>query len=724
MMLGRFAAAVAAVLCAALTMTSVAVAAEGYYRFPALVGDVVLFTAEGDLWSMPLAGGRASRLTTHQAKETNAVASPDDQWLAFAAAYDGPVEVYVMPLSGGPPRRVTFEGTRSVPVGWAPAGEVLYVSQNPIGPGGQQIITAVDPVSLNRHPLPLADANDAAVAPDSRTLYFTRFGLAASNDNAKLYRGGMLSRLWRFDLDRTVEAEPLGNDGAAEERINDRRPMPWRDRIYFISDRDGRDNLWSMAAHGGDRRQLTRHADFDIRTASLHDGRIVYQLGADLHVYDIVTAQDRRLAIDLVSDFDQKRRHLVKQPLDFFESAAFAPNGERVAVTARGRIALMGVGPMRRIDVATPPHGRASAAVVSPDGLWVYAISEEIAAGEDAGAPQIWRFAGDGSAHRQQLTRDDAGHRTKLWLSPDGKWLAHGARDGRLFLLDIDKGGNELIDTADYADLQAVVWSPDSRHLAFVRSDSNVERGQLFLYEPASRTKARLTTDRYEVRAPAFASDGKWLYFLSDRQFKSRNRSPWGDRNMGPFFDRRTRIYALALRPGLRFPFQPKDEFTPVEPAKEPAKPAGDVEKNPEPLPVQWEGLADRLYEVPLDPGNYDALETDGKRLYVLDEAGEDGRKTLKTLEIGDQPAKPQDFLVDVRQFALSADRKKLFLRRWAADNRVGDMLIVPAGVKAPADLAKVPTEIGKATSQLGRATGDFSKMMDELAKIMVQASD
>ena len=408
-------------------------------------------------------------LTTHPAEETNAAASPDGKAIAFAASYDGPVEVYVMPLSGGLPRRVTFEGTRSTPVGWTPSGELLYVTQNQTGPSPEPVVVAVDPETLHRHALPLADVSDAAVSADGKTLYFTRFGLAFSADNVEGYRGGLLARLWRYDLGGSVEATPIGGPRKTEndqDRVNDRRPMPWGDRLYFISDRDGHDNLWSMTPEGGDPRELTHESEFGVRGASLGGGRIVYQLGADIHVFDIAAGGDRKLDIDLTSDLDQERKHLVKKPLDFFETADFTPNGERVAVTARGRIALMGVGPLRRVDIAVPPAERAGPAVASPDGKWVYTIVTPAGAatGSDTAAPQIWRFPADGSADGKPLTSGDAGYRWGLWLSPDGKLLANAALDGKLFLLDLDKGENKLIDTAPSADFDNVVWSPDSKY--------------------------------------------------------------------------------------------------------------------------------------------------------------------------------------------------------------------------------------------------------------------
>ena len=82
----------------------------GYYRFPAIHGDTIVFTAEGDLWRVSVNGGVAQRLTTHPAEESRAAISPDGKTIAFSAAYEGPTEVYTVPIDGGVPVRQTFEG--------------------------------------------------------------------------------------------------------------------------------------------------------------------------------------------------------------------------------------------------------------------------------------------------------------------------------------------------------------------------------------------------------------------------------------------------------------------------------------------------------------------------------------------------------------------------------------------------------------------------------------
>ncbi|MDI1248645.1 MAG: hypothetical protein PSV13_07145, partial [Lacunisphaera sp.] len=122
----RFAPAVFAAL--ALSALASAEPTAGYYRFPAIHGDSIVFTAEGDLWRAPAAGGPAQRLTTHPGLESNAAISPDGRWVAFSAQYEGPTEVYVMPLTGGLPRRLTYEGENAQVRGWTPDGKVLYAT--------------------------------------------------------------------------------------------------------------------------------------------------------------------------------------------------------------------------------------------------------------------------------------------------------------------------------------------------------------------------------------------------------------------------------------------------------------------------------------------------------------------------------------------------------------------------------------------------------------------
>ncbi|AXA91805.1 S41 family peptidase [Massilia sp. YMA4] len=697
-----------------VTIATSAAALEPYLRYPAVRGDNVVFTAEGDLWRVSRSGGAAQRLTTHAAAETHAAISPDGRWVAFAGSYEGAQEAYVMPLAGGLPRRLTFENGSVTVLGWTAQGEVLVSTQNSVGPGAHRIVAAVHPASGARRVFPVADANDAVLDDAGKTLYFTRYGLVMTNDNVRHYRGGAHAQLWRFDLDGKAEARPVFPGDAG----NNKRPMWWQGRLYFVSDRAGTDNLWSANGDGGEPRQLTNYKDWDVRNAALGDGRIVFQLGADLHVYDIGAASATRLPVTLVSDFDQQRTRLIRSPLETLTNVQLSGKEERIVLTARGRVSIAGTGSQRRVEIAVPEGARARDAIFSADEKWVYAIVDT------TGENEIWRFAADGSGHGEQLTRDGNNHRWALYPSPDGRWLGHTDKKGRFWLLDLATRHNTLIDDAGKAGIDqhdSVVWSPDSRNIAFVRSASDAQREQIGMVNLATKELAFVTSDRYTSGDPAFSPDGRWLYFLSARHFKLDNGSPWGDRNMGPVFNKRTGIFALALQPGNRFPFKPDDELSraAVKPAESPEETAAekalekaaskdkeakdkdgrqakDAKPAPPPKPelpaVTYAGLAQRLFEVPLAPGNYRKLAVDDKRLYFLDEDGADGKPALRTLAIARTEPKPETFAANVRDFDLAADRKHLYYR--TASGNPGEMLIVDAGAKAPPDVSKARVKV------------------------------
>lgn len=664
-------------LACALVLGLPATAGDGYIRFPATKGDQVFFTSEGDLWRAPLAGGKAIRLTTHTNQETRPAVSPDGQWLAFSASYEGPQEVYLMPVEGGQPKRLTFEGLGCSVLGWSPKGEVLYSTQAERGPSGSRVLATVHPKTLIRTTLPLADANEAAMDEAGKVLFFTRHGVHTTGDNARNYRGGAAAEIWRYDLAGGKEAVRVPFEAPIK------RPMVWKDRLIVVTDKDGCDNLWSMKFDGSDARQLTHHKAWDVRSATLDGGRVAYQQGADLRVYDLATAKDRAVELSLTSDFDQQRERLIRKPLDFLDNVAFGLNGERIALTARGQVAVAGLNGVRRVEIALPQGGRAREATLSLDGKTVYALCDA------SGELQIWSFPADGAPGGKALTSEKGVARVSLFPAPDGKTLAHTDRKGNLYLLDLATLENKRLTTSPQGGVPDVVWAPDGRTLAILRADSVRKMRQIVLHQVADGHQVTLTSDKYESFAPAFTPDGKWCYFLSNRSFQVVNGSPWGDRNMGPYFDRRTKVYAVALQEGLKFPFAPKTELDTEAKEKAPKEPT--KETKPERPAIAWSGLPGRLFEVPLAAGNYANLQTDGKRLYFLER---DGRSSaVKTLEIGNSGNPADTFAPEVQGIELSADGKKVLLQKRGAGGP--SFYIVEAGAKAPSDLAKTEVKVG-----------------------------
>ncbi len=143
---------------------------EGYYRTPTVYGNTVIFGAEGDLWSVPLNGGLAQRLTTHGEEEFNPAISPDGKTIAFSASYEGPIEVYTMPITGGLPMRWTYESDASLVNGWTPEGGIVYDTRAFATLPDRQLVT-INTNTKEKYRVPLHQASEATYLTDSESVF-------------------------------------------------------------------------------------------------------------------------------------------------------------------------------------------------------------------------------------------------------------------------------------------------------------------------------------------------------------------------------------------------------------------------------------------------------------------------------------------------------------------------------------------------------------------------
>jgi tricorn protease len=632
-------------------------ATEGYYRFPELHGETIVFTAEGDLWSVGIEGGEARRLTTHPGEEIHPAISPDGTTLAFSAAYEGPMEVYAMPVEGGLPVRWTWEGTvdergtgrkGALVVAWTPGGRILYSSEAFSGLPARQLLT-IDPATGEREVLALAQAANGVFEPTGRTLFFNRLPFQGSH--AKRYKGGAVESLWKFTAGEP-EAVALTADFAGTSK----EPMWWEGRVYFASDRDGAMNLWSMDVEGGDLRQHTRHEGWDVQSPALSAGRIVYQLGADLRLYDVRSDEDRKVAIELVSDFDQRRERWITEPMKYLSDAHLSPKGDRVVLTARGEVFVAPVGSGRFVHVTRQPETRYRAARYLAGGESLLALSDE------SGEVEWWELPADGAGERRRVTRDGRVLRFDGAPSPDGRWIATVDQNRELWLHEVATGEGWRVAVSPFG-FASVAWSPDGRWMVYSMGGEN-ELLRVHLYDVEGRASMPVTSDRYNSYDAVFDAAGEWLYFVSDRYFESVVQSPWGSRQPDPYFDKQSELFAVSLSAGRRFPFQPEDELMP-----RPAEDEGDsAEATPARTTVELDGIERRLFRLPVAPGNYGDLAIAGDRLYWKSAPhpawARGGKAELMVLEIVSTKPEAKALVSGIDGFELSADGKKLLVRQ------------------------------------------------------------
>ena len=681
----------------ASVISSQAQGVEGYYRFPALHEDTLVFVAEGDLWTVSIEGGLARRLTTHPGEERFPKISPDGKTLAFSATYEGPMEIYTMPLQGGLPQRRTFQSESSIAVTWTPDGKLVYETTHYSTLPNRQLVVLDTETKVNER-VPLSQASEGYFDDSGKTVFFVRPPF--HRNVTKRYSGGTARQIWSF-TEGDEEAVKLTTDHVGESH----HPMWWKGRVYFVTDRDGTMNLWSMKENGSDLEQHTEHLDFDVRQPYLNEGRIVYHRAGDIWLYDIRSKRSEVVSIRLVSDLDQLRENWVEEPANFITSTAIHPEGDKVVITARGRVFVAPAKSGRMVQLSRKAGVRYRDAVFSADGEKVIVLSDESSEFE------FVEYPANGIGEANTLTDDGEILRFEGQPSPDGKWLSYSDLNNHLWLLEVETGEQKKISTNNNG-IGAIRWSSDSQWIAFGQVADNTFQ-QILLYNVTDGSVTELTTDRANSFDPVWHPDGEWLYFLSDRNFKTLVGSPWGPRQPEPFFDRKMKLYHLSLQKGLRSPFRPDDELMKEEDEENEAKEEEvkdeddgadssdetegeskeeDKDKEEETLiAIDLEGIQRRIQEVPIPAGNYGQLYGNDKALFFTKGDLGIGAKThLMGLAIKNEKPKPEQITSDIRHYKMSQDGKKLLVRKGK------DLYVVDAAPKSVSKLDDAKVDLSQ----------------------------
>ena len=261
---------------------------RGYYRYPSIAGDRILFVCEDDLWSASIDGGDAARLTVSFGTCSFPRLSPDAASVAFVSTDEGNPEVYVMPARGGEPRRLTFLGASMAAVtGWSEDGREIFFVANPTTwyEGETRPFSVLRDGGTPRE-LNIGHARAVSFGPQGRLAVGRN---AADPARWKRYRGGTSGEIW-------VDAQ--GSGTFARLPLPDGNPcwpMWIGDRIYFLSDHEGIGNLYSCAPDGSDISRHTHETEYYVRFPSTDGRRIVYSAGGEIGLYDVASDGVRQI---------------------------------------------------------------------------------------------------------------------------------------------------------------------------------------------------------------------------------------------------------------------------------------------------------------------------------------------------------------------------------------------------------------------------------------------
>ncbi|HTS02661.1 MAG TPA: peptidase S41, partial [Thermoanaerobaculia bacterium] len=303
-----------------LTTTVPASADSRMLTDPALSKDRIAFVYGNDLWTCRLDGTGVSRVTSGPGVKIRPAFSPDGSLLAFSAELDGNLDVYVVPASGGVPKRLTWHPARDIVTGFTPDGRsVLFVSPRAVSNARDMQLFSVGVDGGIETPLPIPAVARAAFSPDGKTIAYDPH--APAHLQWKRYRGGTASTIWLFD----VATHAIARVPQPATRCNDADPMwvsgPDGTTLALRSDRDGEFNLYAAERTVDPKdpskkslslRALTHYTDFPVLNAAAAADRIVFEQAGTLHLLDLSSREVRDLAITVPGDLLETRPRWAK----------------------------------------------------------------------------------------------------------------------------------------------------------------------------------------------------------------------------------------------------------------------------------------------------------------------------------------------------------------------------------------------------------------------------
>ena len=657
-----------------------------YLRHPTIAGDVMAFVAEDDLWTVPVEGGLAHRITANPGSITRPRLSPDGRSIAFVSRDEGVKDAWLIDREGSESRRLTFFGSVQAIAGWAPDGNaVLVVSDHDQPFAG---FTHLWSVPIDGSPSTRVPVGHAWSAAHLRNGGMVLGRNAFDPARWKRYRGGRAGQLW-IDWAGDGTFEPLV---ALPGNVAD--PMSLGTRVFFLSDHEGVGNIYSVTPTGKNIKRHTDHSDFYVRYPSTDGSRIAYHSGGDLYLVGPEDTTGTRVEVAVSSSRPQRNRRFI-EPDKYVESFDVHPEGHSLAMTVRGSAFTM------PLWEGSPTQHTENSAVRDRLTVWLADGASIVCVSDAEGEERLVVRRVDGSTD-DRIIDGDFGRIRTIDVSPHVEGfpdrLALTNHRHELMLLDLETGSLDTVYTSPFFWISETSWSSDGRWLAFGARRTETTQ-DLMCFDSTDASLHVIGDSEFVDRSPSFDPGGKFLYFLSSRIF-----DPVADSVFHDFgFPSSTIVMIAPLAAGASVPFRPatKEPRAPGSSASDSSAAAKDVpasaagkengvkgrggDQVPATTTIDFEGLSDRLEALPIPAGRHLKVTATSGRVFVLSHpvrgtlgtpslAAESPKGTLSAFDLSTDTF--ETVSEGVTNFDVSGDGKTLTI--WTGTR----MRVVPIGWK------------------------------------------
>lgn len=569
-----------------LPLTIFAGSPARFMSYPDIQGDKITFTFENDLWIAKSSGGTAIRLTVHPGNEYAAKISPDGTQIAFTGSYHNGRNVYLMPIDGGNPKRLTYRSASQVVTWTRDSKKIIFRSshENVFRPIVK--LYEVSPEGTIPEKLPVPRGVLCSFSPDGNKMVYNRRG--REEYYWKRYKGGQYQDIWLYDF--TLKKFMPLTDYVGKNAY----PMWIGSKMYFVSDRGehGIANLYSYDFESKKIIKITDYSDFDVHMPSCDENQIVFLYSGYIHIYDTHTTQIKKIDITLSTDNWQLAKRTVNAK-SYIHSMSLSHGGETAVFEGRGDIYLVSSSNNAPpVNITNSCGTRERYPQISPDSKWIAFFSDR------SGEYELYIQEMGTRAEWIQLTHDLKNTVYHLKWSPDSKKILFGNKDFTIFYVDIKTkklvrvdSSNQLKNDEFYWEISDYVWSPDSKWIAYSLVQFN-RNSKIFLYHLEDGKKTAINDDFYDNLNAVFDTRGEYLYYLSYCNFDVR-MDVFEDNHVIP---NPVKVMAVQLKAGQKPPFLKNGDH--------PGK------SDNQPFRIDLDGIQKRIFPLPVEGGNYFYLKS------------------------------------------------------------------------------------------------------------------
>ncbi len=499
-----------------------------WLRYPSISpdGKTIAFTYKGDIYTVPVAGGKAIPLTNHEAQDFMPVWSRDGKKIAFASNRYGSFDIFIVAADGGMPLRLTYHSANEYPYSFTNDDKHIVFGASRMDPAESRLYPSTSLAELYTVGVTGGRAVQILATP-AEDISFDKTGNSflyhdnkgRENPWRKHHQSSVARDIWRYDIKQNKHTRLTnfaGEDRTPVFTDNDKA-------FYYLSEESGSFNVHKKEIGASGSTRITQFKNHPVRFLTMSANGILC-FGYNGEIYTWQNGKTTKVPVQVSSDNKANDEEVVKVKPGGFIS--LPKSGKEVAYIFRGDVFVSSMNNEFTKQITSTPYAEADVQF-SPDGKsLIYSV-------EKNGKWSIYQttlqrkeepFFYSGTLLETAPLFEDAHNNQQAKFSPDGKEIAYVRNNNTLLIYNLGTKKTRTIMSGLPLRMwgeksQSYQWSPDSKWLLFdysVAGSIYPEVGLISVTESNAKP-VNLTKSGFSDNDAKWVLGGKAMIWFSNR---------------------------------------------------------------------------------------------------------------------------------------------------------------------------------------------------------------